>query len=76
MIAIDGIVITDKMHERGLKLMSNLYDASIQAHFGGIGGCKHLDINNYHEDQDLIVKYLDEEIDGVQATFISMMRAK
>ena len=74
MIAINGIIITEKMHKAGLRIASDLYDASIQKSMGGLGGCKEFNVIYFPENTDLIKKYLDGEIDSVQAMFLAMKR--
>lgn len=76
MIAINGVVVTEVMQKAGENIASNLLDASIENSMGGLGGCRHLDLSNYRSNQDLIKKYIDEDITSVEAIYIAMERAK
>lgn len=76
MIGINGIIITEKMHQAGLDIVSDMYDASIQKSCGGLDGYEHLDMARFSKNKDLIQKYLDYDIDSVQGVYLAMERAK
>jgi len=76
MIAINGIVVTEKMRKAGNSIVSDLYDAGIHKCMGGLGGCKNLDYSDFKANLDLIRKYMEDDIDSVQAIYIAMERAK
>ncbi len=76
MIAINGIIITDKMHEAGSFISGNLINASIRNNMTGLGGCKSFNLKDFRENQDLIQKYIDNEIDAIQAVYLAMERKR
>lgn len=67
------MVITDKMIEAGKEIASLLVDATCQKSFGELGGCKKFNIDNYPKKyRNLIIKYINAEIESVTAIYISM----
>jgi hypothetical protein len=65
--------VDNKTHLAGLSISSNLYDAQIQKSMGGLGGCKHFDINNFpQEEQPYILMYIKGDIDSVTAIYLYM----
>jgi hypothetical protein len=57
----------------GEKVNSALYEASIQASMGGLGGCKRFNLNAFDEDvRPYIEEYLKGNLDSVAITYADM----
>ena len=73
------IVVTDKMREAGSQIASDMMDARVSYHMGGLGGAKDWEeFEAHHKDNnnmDLIHQYVNDEIDSVTAIYIAMHRA-
>lgn len=59
--------------EFGEKVNSALYDASIQASMGGLGGCRQYNIDNFEPDvRPYIEAYILGNLDSVAITYAAM----
>lgn len=57
----------------GEKVNAAMYDASIRASLGGLGGCETLDLNDFDEDvRPYIQAYLEGNLDSVAVTYAAM----
>ncbi len=57
----------DELAEDTSELLSHLYDASIQSSMGGLGGCKHFEIEAFPAKfQKYIQNYVDAKRDSSQ----------
>ena len=73
MLAINAVIVTDKMITNGNIISAMLFDASVEKALGGLGGCKTLDLETYPLPyRGIVTKYLDDEIDSVTAIYIVM----
>ena len=71
------IMVTEEMRAAGSQIASDLMDAQVSSHMGGLGGSKdweefELSYNGKH--MDLIKQYVNGEIDSVTAIYIAMHR--
>lgn len=63
---------TENQIKAGRKVASEMYDASIRKALGGdIGGCKEFDINDF-EFKDIVMMYINQEIDSATGIFLAM----
>ncbi|MCK5021189.1 MAG: hypothetical protein KAS32_29535, partial [Candidatus Peribacteraceae bacterium] len=71
MIAIGGIIITEKMRKAGEDITSDAMDVHCRKHLGGsnLGGCKPLNWDEFPNNTDLLRKYSDDELDTVQMIY-------
>jgi hypothetical protein len=67
---IEDCMLQKEVIEAGKKIASDLYDASISKSLGD-----HVDVSEY-DNSDLIQKYLNDEIDSVEAIYIVMKRVE
>lgn len=63
--------VTAEQVAAGQRISSELTNASIRKSFGGMGGCKELNLDDFHY-KDLVRAYLDNEIDSVAAIYLAM----
>lgn len=70
--------VTNQMNEAGSKIASALMSASVSKCMNGLGGSKTFDewLGDDIENKDLVISYLNEEIDSVTAIYLAMERAK
>lgn len=76
MIGVDGVIVTDEMHAAGLRISGDLFDASLKRDMGIFKDVPDLDLGLYMTNRDLVEKYLDNEIDSVQAIYLAMKRVE
>jgi hypothetical protein len=70
-------VVPEHVREAGSAIAAQLFDASVQATLGGMGGCKQFDITNFpEENHELILAYVKHEITSVEAIYLCMDRAR
>lgn len=70
--------VTPEMIQAGNQIAADLTDASISRQMGGLGGSSTFEEWQQKQDipnQDLILQYLNDEIDSVTAIFMAMDRA-
>jgi hypothetical protein len=64
---------TNDVKEFGERLMSSLYDASIQKSMAGLGGCKEFDLANFDpEFHPYIQAYLEGNNDSMAIVYAAM----
>ena len=76
---MDTSHVTKEMREAGSNIASALCDASIAKSFDGLGGSKTWDEWLGEEEipnRDIVLAYLEEEINSVTAIYITMEREK
>jgi hypothetical protein len=67
--------LNQKMVTAGNKIASNLMDATCEYTLCGMGGCRDFKLENFPaENRELIWKYLQKEIDSVEAIYLAMKR--
>ena len=70
-------MVTEEMREAGSQIASDLMDAQVSFHMGGLGGSKEWEeFESFHcgKNMDLIKQYVNGEIDSVTAIYIAMHR--
>lgn len=70
--------VTEEMRKAGSAIASALMDAGVAKCMNGLGGSKTWDewVCEDVPNKDLIVAYLNEEIDSITAIYLAMERAK
>ena len=74
----DYNIVTEKMQAAGIQFASDAVDAQVSKSMGGLGGSK-----TYQEwdqkdfkNKDLLLKYINGEIDSVTGIYLAMNREK
>ena len=70
-------MVTEEMREAGSQIASDLINAQVSFHVGGLGGSKTWEeFESCHcgKNMDLIKQYVNGEIDSVTAIYIAMHR--
>jgi hypothetical protein len=73
------ILVTEKMKIAGRDMASSLTDAKVSCSMGGLGGSLPWTewLNRFNGDnKDLIIAYVNNEIDSITAIYLAMGRAR
>lgn len=78
MVDVVNLGVTLEMQSAGREIASNLMDAQIAKQMNGLGGGTTWEqwLTQPIKNKDLIIAYLNDEIDSVTAIYIAMYRQR